>query len=257
MLRAYLSYLLRARTAQHLHSPFIYRLYTQVIKGRKQYYAFRPLEGLRKQLLKDKRRLAIQDYGAGPRRGSPSSERTVRHIARRSLASPRKAQLLFRLVNHFQPSTILELGTSLGLSTLYMAKASQQAHIFTLEGSANIARLAAQNFEHLPADQVTLVVGNIDECLSPTLSRIDRLDFAYLDANHRYTPTLNYFEQCLEKVHEESVFVLDDINWSAEMRQAWEAIKQHPRVRQSIDLFHVGLVFFREEQAVQHFVLRW
>ena len=104
---------------------------------------------------------------------------------------------------------------------------------------------------------IEIVEGNIDQTLAPTLAALGApVDFVFFDGNHRYAPTLQYFELCLAHRTDESVFVFDDIHWSPGMERAWEVIKAHPDVRLTVDLFHIGLVFFRKNQPKQHFSLR-
>ncbi|HFC01093.1 MAG TPA: class I SAM-dependent methyltransferase, partial [Phaeodactylibacter sp.] len=163
---------------------------------------------------------------------------------------------LFRLVNFYKPKTMLELGTSLGISTLYQASASLNANFITLEGDPEIAKLARFHFEKFKIKNITLVEGQFDHTLLPALQRLKSLDYIFIDGNHRMQPTLSYFEEALKFAHNESVFVFDDIHWSEEMEAAWEKIKAHPQVRISIDLFHMGIVFFRKEKREkEHFVL--
>lgn len=255
LLRSYLHFWLRSGTAHGLHSPFVFQLYTQVIRNRRPYYCYETIEDARLDLLRSDKILELNDLGAGSR-VSAARRRRVRHIARHSEKPPALAQLLFRLAHHFQPQTILDLGTSLGTTTLYLAHASRQARVFTFEGDEGILEIARQRFEKFKLANIMPVAGNIDQTLPETLADIEQVDFAYFDANHRLEPTLRYFGQCLGRSHPGSVFVFDDIYWSAEMRQAWETIKKHPSVTLTVDLFHVGLVFFRSGQPKQHFSLR-
>jgi predicted O-methyltransferase YrrM len=176
-------------------------------------------------------------------------------LARHSAKPPKLAQLLFRLVNHTQPKTILEIGTSLGLTTAYLAAARSGARTITLEGCPQTAELARQNLQALPLPNLTLVEGEFSASLPRVLNELQQVDFVFLDGNHRYVPTMRYFQACLEKKSENSVFVLDDIYWSPEMEKAWKEICRHPAVMISIDLFWLGLVFFRKNQPKQHFIL--
>jgi predicted O-methyltransferase YrrM len=73
------------------------------------------------------------------------------------------------------------------------------------------------------------------------------LDFVFFDANHQKQPTLQYFNQCIAKANKNGIFVFDDIHWSEGMEQAWEIVKQHPKVTTSIDLYHMGILFFNPE----------
>jgi predicted O-methyltransferase YrrM len=255
---SYLRYWLRSGNAHGLHSPFVYGLYTTVIRHDGQFQAFGRIEARRRELLASPASITVTDFGAGSQvAGASGRVRRVRDIARHSAKPPRLAQLLFRLVNHFQPTTILELGTSLGLTTAYLATANSRRQVLTFEGCPASAALARETFDKLSIKNVQLVEGNIDHLLPTTLASLAKpLDFVFFDGNHRYEPTLRYFEACLTKAHENSVFVLDDIHWSAEMEQAWAAVQAHPAVTVTVDLFYVGLVFFRKAQPRQDFSLR-
>jgi predicted O-methyltransferase YrrM len=164
--------------------------------------------------------------------------------------------LLFRLVNFQQSATVLEIGTSFGLTTAYLAAANQQARVITLEGCPATAQIAQGNFKQLKLKNISLITGNFEETLPALLSTTDQLDFVFFDGNHQYEPTLRYFEWCLAKRTAESIFVLDDIYWSKEMTRAWRAICARPEVMISIDLFYFGLVFFRDKQPKQHFTIK-
>jgi len=258
-LLAYLRHwLLRSGNAHGLHSPFVFGLYTTIIRHDGEFRAYPLVEKRRQELLASDQVLEVTDFGAGSQvAGAGGRRRAVRDIARHAAKPPRLAQLLFRLINHFQPATILELGTSLGLTTAYLALASSRSQLITFEGCPSTAAVARATFEQLKTRNVRLVEGNLDQTLPATLAALDKpLDFVFFDGNHRYEPTLRYFETCLAKAHENSVFVLDDIHWSAEMEQAWAAIKAHPAVTVTVDLFYVGLVFFRK-QPRQDFWLRY
>ncbi|WP_347156864.1 O-methyltransferase [Pontibacter chitinilyticus] len=250
----YLLYRLRAFKLHGVHSPFIFGLYNTVIRHDGLFPAYKRVETLRKKLQQDNRPLQVTDFGAGSRLAQQRS-RSIKDIARTSAKPAKDGQLLFRLVNHFQPQTIVELGTSLGLTTAYLAEARRQGQVYTFEGCPNIAQEAQKNFQKLGLKNIRLIQGNLDDTLSALLQQIQQLDFVFFDGNHRYAPTMRYFEACLQKHHADSVFVLDDIYWSAEMKRAWQDIKRHPQVRQTVDLFSVGLVFFRTTQLKEDFTL--
>jgi predicted O-methyltransferase YrrM len=219
--------------------------------------AYAVVEQRRSELLASKQTITVSDFGAGSHTGA-GQERQVRDIAR-TAAKPRKlGQLLFRLVNYFQPRTVLELGTSLGLTTAYLATPASKSHIITFEGCPATAAVARETFSHLKLRNVELIEGNLDDTLAVTLAALpDPVDFVFFDGNHRYEPTVRYFEQCLTHRTDQSVFIFDDIHWSAEMDRAWQTIKAHPEVMLTVDLFFMGLVFFRQNQPKQHFSLRF
>lgn len=255
----YLYFYLKAGDEHAVHSPFVYELYTLSIQNNKEYYAFSELENLRQELISDRTELEITDFGAGSKYSTSSSKKSISEIARRSAITTKKAQLLFKLVEYFKPKTILELGTSLGISTLFMALAadSSETQIITFEGCPQIAEKAKENFEELEQENIEIIIGNIDQTLPQSLASLPVLDFVFLDANHRYEPTLSYFNQILGKCHNDTIIILDDIHWSEGMEKAWKEIIKHEKVTVSIDLFQVGLIFLRKEQPKQHFKLRF
>ena len=250
----YLLYRLRAFKLHGVHSPFVFNLYHQVILHTGTYYAYTRVEQLRHELLQDNRLLQVTDLGAGSKSVN-YKERKVSDIARTSAKPAKYGKLLFRLVNYFQPSTVFDMGTSLGITSSYMAEAANTSRFYTFEGCPNVARTAKENFKRLGLQHIQMVEGNLNDTLATQLQQVDKLDFAFFDGNHRYEPTMRYFNACLEKSHEQSVFVIDDLYWSAEMKKAWKDIKNHPQVFQTVDLFFIGLVFFRKSQPKEHFTL--
>lgn len=247
----------KLRTNEHgIHSPFVFALYNQVFKNERLFYAYETIESIRTELLRDKRNLHLTDFGAGSVKGDQKIK-SVAIIAKTAAKEKKYAQLLMRLVDHFQPSTILELGTSLGIGTMYLAIAQSKSTVFTMEGCPETQQIAIENFNKANLHNIKTFLGNFDTTLPSFLEQSPTLDFVYFDGNHRKKPTLSYFEQCLLKANEQSIFVIDDIYWSKEMTEAWEIIKNHPKVTVTLDLFQMGIVFFRKEQAKQHFVLKY
>lgn len=190
---------------------------------------------------------------------NPSRQRTIGDIARNSQKPARFGRLLFRLIRRFESKVVVDLGTSLGMTTAYLAEATKPygGQVLTFEGCPETAAVARQNFERLAIRNVGVIVGNLDETLLPAIAGLPPVDFVFFDANHRYEPTVRYFETCLTNIHNDTIFVFDDIHWSDEMEQAWAYLKAHKAVSVTVDLFWVGLVFFRKEQPKQDFVLRF
>ncbi|HEX5552384.1 MAG TPA: class I SAM-dependent methyltransferase [Chitinophagaceae bacterium] len=255
--RKYLRYLLQSNNRHAVHSPFVYALIEDVLRDRRKFYAFSRIEKRRKELLKDHRLIKITDLGAGSSL-QRVTERRVWDLAKYAAKAPKYGRLLFRLVNHFQPGTILELGTSLGISTAYLASARTEAQVWTLEGCPEISDIAKDTFSGLELQNIRMIPGNFDDTLAPALRQLPRLDMAFIDGNHRKEPTLRYFSQCLTQVHEDSVLIFDDIHWTREMESAWKQIKAHPSVTLSIDVFFMGVVFFKKSfREKQDFTLRY
>ena len=254
----YLHYALTAANGKGhgIHSPFVFDFVTHVLNDRGAYPEYSPIETLREQLSGDDRLLAVDDLGAGSVSGA-GIQRRIMDVVRRSAKPRRLGRLLFRVARHYQPEVIVELGTSLGVSTAYLASGSPSARVISIEGAAGLAEVAAHNLRSLGLG-AQIVTGNFDDELEPLLQRVGKVDLAFVDGNHRYEPTMRYFELLFAGASSCSALVFDDIHWSAEMERAWENIRRDPRVMMTIDLFFMGFVFIREEFKVkQDFVIRF
>ena len=251
----YLLHRLSAKSRHGTHSPFVYKLADEVIYDKRQYEDYHIIEAQRKRLLKDDSMVQVTDLGAGSHLNKDRTKK-VKQIAKNALKSPALAQLIFRLAKFNKPKLIIELGTCLGITTSYLSKAAPKAKVITIEGCPQTAAVAGKNFEELQLENIRLEVGNFDHILPGILDAQQELDFVYIDGNHRKDATLNYFKWCLPKVHENSMLIFDDIYWSAGMKEAWAEIKAHPQVTVTVDLFWIGLVFFKKGQARQDFKLK-
>ena len=252
--KAWLKYRWRAGNRHGLHSPFVYRWYENIADSRKEYYVFNDLRDLRNELSLNTTMLPIQDFGAGSSLNNRKKKK-VSQILSHSVKAESSGQRLFKMADMAEPGVILELGTSLGLSTLYLAMARKKSKVYTLEGSPEIHQLAKQNFEKLGAKNIMALEGNFDLVLPTLLSTLPEVDFVFMDGNHQYDSTLKYWEWLLPKLSRKAVVVLDDIHWSKGMQDAWEEILKSNRVRISVDLYDMGVLFLDPELKRQDFVL--
>jgi len=240
-----------------IHSPFVYNFIEKILTDKKEYICYSTIEAQRKILLQDETVIEVEDFGAGST-VIKTNKRVVKKIAASSLKSKKFAQLLYRIVQYYQPKTIVELGTSLGITSSYLAAGSTITKLFTFEGSANIAAKATQIFTNLEYTNLTLIEGDFAKTLPPLLSSLQEIDLAFIDGNHKKEPTLNYFHQLLQHSTNSTILIFDDIHWSAEMEAAWEQIKKHSKVTLTIDLFFIGLVFINTDfKEKQHFKIRF
>ncbi|QKJ30936.1 class I SAM-dependent methyltransferase [Mucilaginibacter mali] len=252
----YLKHKFTAKTRHGLHSPFVYRLVDEVIYDFSEKKVYAEIENARKRLLNDNRTITVTDLGAGSHLNK-NREKAVSVIAKNALKSPRLAQLIYRLVADLQPSNIIELGTCLGITTLYLQQAAPKAKTYTLEGCPQTAAVAGEVFKQEGANTIGQQVGNFDDTLHPLIDSLSQLDFVYVDGNHQKEATLRYFEWCLPKVHEGSLLIFDDIYWSEGMKEAWAEIKAHPQVSITVDLFWIGLVYFRKGKEKEDFLIKF
>lgn len=250
--KAFLSWWLEAVDEHSLHSPFFFDLYTKVIKPRVSREQFHHIEQLRQKLLHDQRTIPVQDLGSG---AGQKSTRQISQIARKSLSNPWYSAIFSRLINYAGANCIVELGTSLGINTLYLAEKNGTT-VTTFEGAPAVAEIAALTFAFTSKTNIKVITGNIDKTLPLFLEGTQSIDFAFIDANHRYEPSVRYFEWLLRKTHEKSIVVVDDIHHSPEMERAWNKIKNNRLVYASADLYRCGIVFFDPSLNKQHVILQ-
>lgn len=256
LLLRYLEYQRQSKSKFDIHPPFLFDLVTQVFEDKKTYPEYSIVEDLKKELIASKKTIPVTDFGAGSSVDS-GLERSVSSITKNSSKPVKYGRLLFRLARYFNSTNILELGTSVGLSTSYLALGNPKAKTITIEGCPNISALAANNFKKAGIDNIQLITGNFDQMLPDVLTSLPQVDFVFIDGNHRREPTIKYFEQCLEKAVNDTCIIFDDIHWSEEMEEAWNNIIQRDAVTLSIDIFFMGMVFFKKELTKQHFTVRF
>lgn len=248
----YFQYYLNADSWRTVQSPFNYKV-AQTICDDEILKDFKPIEKRRKTLLKNKSSINVIDFG----KGAIKSENKINVIAKKSLKSKKYARLLYRLVKLTNASNILELGTSFGISSAYMAIANKEAKVITIEGSESIAKIAQEGFNLLDLKNIHQVIGSFENTLTSTLNYVTLLDIVFIDGHHQKKATINYFEQCLTKSHSNTVFIFDDINWSDEMKSAWNELKNHKQTTLTIDLFMMGLLFVNPGLSKQNIILRY
>ncbi len=263
-----LNHLFRAKSKFKIHSPFVYELTTKVFHSKVPVEVLNEIKKRRKALRKNRTILEIVDFGAGSQKKKKvkskitnasyrSDFKAVQKIARTSLLRQKYVNLVYNLVAHLNPGNIVELGTSLGITTSAMAMAAPNAKIYSLEGCASIASVAQGGFDRLGLKNIQLKLGEFDTVLPNLIKNLNSVDLVFFDGNHRKKPTIKYFKQFLPLKHNDTVFIFDDIHWSKGMLEAWNYIKDHPDTVVTIDLFEMGIVFFRKELTPQYFIYRF
>jgi predicted O-methyltransferase YrrM len=254
----YLRFLSKSGSRHSVHSPFVYSLVDTVFKKKEENAAYARIGKLRNCLLHNSRMIEITDFGSGSGNRSYTHRfENIASILKGSSISRKYGQLLFRLIEYFKPQTIIELGTSLGISTLYMALARPEAKVITVEGCTTKSEQASANFRALKVSNIEQHIGRFDIILPDLIRQTPKCDFAFIDGNHTYKATLASFESLLAIAHNDTVFVFDDIHWSPGMLKAWNEITEHERISVSIDLYRLGIVFLRKELSKQKFVIRF
>jgi len=250
---SYIKFLFKSVSSHGVHSPFVFDLLTHCLNIKKlsRNGNFKNFIALKKTLLKDNSNIEITDYGAGSKHFK-NNTRIISDIAKHVGISNKKAKILCNILNYFKPNNILEIGTSIGLSTSILAN-HRKSNITTLEGCKNTQQIAKKYLSDFK--NIDFILGEFSETL-PILTQKNTYDLIYFDGNHTKEATIKYFNLCLKTTHNNSLFIFDDIYLNKKMQEAWQEIIKHPKVSVSIDIYHYGLLFFRKEQAKQHFYLR-
>ena len=249
--KSFLHHWLHEVDEHSIHSPFFFDLYSKTVT-KKHRQDIPLLEKLRTSLLDNDTVLSVEDMGSVGQ-VSPIYNRTIGEIALTSLTPASVALFYLELAYNSQARRIIELGTSLGLTSLYLAQ-KKDAFVYTFEGSHAIANTAQTNFEWTGQKNIELIEGNIDNTLHRFLEQTNKIDFALMDANHRYGPTMRYYQQLTRRFTEKSILVIDDIHRSPEMEKAWTEIKSDVLVYGSVDLYRCGILFFDPVLNKQHFI---
>lgn len=246
---AYIKFLHHSKNRHGVHSPFVYDFIENVLNP---IYIDREIENERKKLLKNNTTLFLKDYGQGYDR-----ETSIAKIASASLKKPKEAQILSKIASHYSMQKVIELGTSFGISSAYLSKSTPSIHVSTIEGSKEVLDVAKSVWSNLNIQSIHSINSDFDSVIDELLNPFEANTLYFLDGNHRFKPSMKYFQLIKEKCHESSILILDDIHWSPGMEKAWNEIIALKEVTLSIDLFELGIVFFKKRLKKEHFILRY
>lgn len=251
--KSYIRFLRRSKNKHGIHSPFVYDLTTKCFNDKTKYPEYKIFKKYRKALQSDSSTIEMKDFGQGSRIFKGNA-RKISEIARVAGLRKKRQKLLFRLCRYFKCSSILELGTSLGIGTIALASANPKHVVETVEGCENTLRTAQSYFNKFEIRNIA----THNDLFFDFLNRLPQktFDLVFIDGDHNGERTFQYFEKLVNFVHNDSVLIFDDIYWNPGMTQAWEKIIAHPKVTVSIDTFQWGFVFFRKEQRKQEFIIR-
>jgi predicted O-methyltransferase YrrM len=211
---------------------------------------FDKIENTRSALLLDSTSLSSVDFGAGSKK--KRTNRTIADITRIASVNERYGRLLYRLAGYYNPSHIIELGTAAGISTQYLATGNPRAEVITVEGNPQLAEVASRNFRINRIKNITVINSSFDDVLPQLANYIGPGDLVYIDGNHTAEATWRYYSAFISRGNS-PILVLDDINWSLDMRSAWRKIRSHASNGVIIDLFHMGICFNNLQSPKQIF----
>ena len=178
-------------------------------------------------------------------------------IARYSSVPAKYGVLLSNIAAEFGEPLIIEFGTSFGISTMYMAATCTCAIVNTVEGCPATSDIARENFKEAGIKNIEVFTGSFDEVLPVIINSNNKPGLVFIDGNHRKEPVINYFNQIAEISDNKTVIIIDDIYYSREMEEAWNEIKRYEKVYLTVDIFRMGIVFFREGINHNNYIIRY
>lgn len=254
----YLKYYLfsRHRKGHGIHSPFVFDLVSRVFRNKIDPDVVLLIERIRKELICDKRTIEVLDLGSGSS-VMKNDLRRISDIAKYTSVPRKYGILLANLAAEFGKQGIIEFGTSLGISTMYLASGCRESEVYTMEGCPEISSVAAGNFRKAGIENITILTGSFDDLLPEIKSRAGSPGMVFIDGNHRKGPVMKYFGEMAGISDKNSVIVIDDIHSSGEMEEAWKEISDNENVSFTVDLYRMGLVFFRKGMSRFAYVIRY
>ena len=252
----YIKYLLESKNHHAIHSPFVFDLVTNIIYKKTSTNKTTEIESLRISLCENNKLISVKDFGAGSNINK-NKERKIKDIAKNSSKNKKFGELLYRIVKYFNPKEIFELGTSFGISTLYLSKANSNSNITTFEGCKESAKIAIENFKKLDCTNIDTIVGEFAETFSKKLAEKSNVNMVFIDGNHSEDATIRYFEESIKYSDQKTILIFDDIHWSSGMEKAWDYIKKSQKTRVTVDLFFIGLVFLDQKLSKENFIIRF
>lgn len=250
----YIRYFITAKNKHSAHSPFLYIFITKVLNNTSDDLHCKKIDIIREKLYSSEKIITINDFGAGSQINN-AKKRKVRDIAKNSAKNAKFGKLLNRIIKFYNVKNILELGTSFGISTIYLA--NKKSKVYTLEGCQETANIAKENFDQMKLKNINLILGDFKHTLDATLQKINPLDLVFVDGNHQEKATIQYFEKCLQYSNNNTIFIFDDIHWSKGMENAWRYIKSSDQTTLTIDLFFIGIVFIKSELSKENYKIRF
>lgn len=262
LVREFVRWRIKAKTRHGIHSPFLYDFLDNCLYQDYHKEDFSLIEIERKKLIRSRETISYFDPGAGSRVTKPNQPATkvtrrVSSIAANSLQKPKYCRLFNRMVSYFNAKNILELGTCFGITTTYLSLPDNRIRVDTIEGADSIARIAGQIFKQTKRSNINLYRGHFDRVLPELLNQNKKYDMVFIDGDHKGESLLKYFDKIVKHINPQGVIIIDDIRWSESMFDAWKEIIKKPVVKISVDLFHLGLVFFNPETSKEDFAIRF
>lgn len=212
-----LVYKVRHHKGHGIHSPFVFKLITNVIEEKKLFYAYGD----------------IKDYLNNFRGVKDDGDKVSR--------------LLFRFVNFFKSKKILILGGGKGINTLYLTAASSDINCVCVEQSPLKAAIAKELYLNWPR--------SIDQNSSVFPDLGGKQDCVFIDLRNYNTKIPELIAFLTKVTNENSFVVIRGLRTNSKNRLLWKSLIARDEVIVSLDLFHLGIVFFDKKYHKKNYKL--
>ncbi len=247
----------RHRKGHGIHSPFLFKLVHQVWQQEIPPADEQKMKHLARSNPSDHAIVDCNRAGAGSHI-SQKKMRRISSIFQSSGIPNRYGRLLHRVTAFYQPQLVLEFGTSLGISSAWMALGCPRARVYSVEAVPALAEKARQNHQEIDVQNIQVVTMDFNALIHKNELPQAASCLIFIDGDHTFKATLELFKYAVQNFYSEQlVVIIDDIHWSAGMEQAWKQIQQHERVRVTLDIFRMGLVFFDSNLSRQNFIIKY
>jgi hypothetical protein len=173
---------------------------------------------------------------------------TIESIVNADLNNKKFNRLLFRITDYYQPKSILVIDETIGITTSYIALANTSASVYSYFSQANNFQKANAVVTKCKADNCHFVT---------SITEKKQYDLVYVDALN-YNQLNEVLQQVLPLLYPQSILIINNISSSKEIEAQWLQLQTHSAVTLTINLFQIGLVFFRPENKIaQHFTIRF
>lgn len=215
------------------------------------YIIFKEIEEIRESIKEENLKVQFLDFGAGGPLDTRDSQlmsegvmttKYTKELCQIGLKN-KWVQLLYTLIKNNKPANVLELGTCCGFSSIYMAKANSSSTIYTIEGAYEVAKIAASNIQEANCNNIEQTIGKFDDVLQPLLTKIEKVDFAFIDGHHDKESTIRYYNIIKPFLSQNAIVVFDDISWSEGMKECWKKIIQDKDIKKYEDLDKLGICY--------------
>lgn len=252
----YIVYYLKAkhRKGHGIHSPAVYEFVSKVLYRKTEDSEIKHIKKIIHDLSRMDQTVAFNDLGAGSAK-MDANRRKIKDIVKYAGVGNKQGEILYRIVDFYKPKMIVELGTSLGISTLYLSAGLKGfGKIISVEANRELTDIAKNNLENLGTKNFDILSKTFDEAIPDILTKIESPVIIFIDGNHTYEATIEYFEQFRPKI-QKGMIIIGDIYWSVGMDMAWKRIKELSGT--TVDLYYMGVVFVDEMLTPGHYTVRY